>query len=101
MTQEFQVRNVDNVMTLAVTVRDQGKPVLSPPELNGVSAVYNVAIPDPVIVLEPWLTDPSKYVIELTITDELGITIYFGPRSYDVTGTAVLDIKHDLAPKDP
>ena len=100
-TQKFQVRNVDNKMTLAVTVRDQGKSVLNPPELNGVSAVYKVNIPDPELMLAPWLSNPTKYVIELTITNELGTTTYFGPRNYNVTGMVVLDIKHDLAPNDP
>jgi hypothetical protein len=99
-TQMLQVKNVDTVV-LAVTVRDEGKSVLDPPELNGEPVDPSKTTPDPAMELEPYLKDTSKYVIELTVTDELGTTTYFGPRNYDVTGTKVLEIKHDMTPHDP
>lgn len=100
-TQKFQVKNVDDGMVLSVTVRDQGRSVLSPPALNGEPVDYNMIAPVVPIELEPYLADTTKYVIELTLTDELGGTTYFGPRNYDVTSTHVLEIRHDMAPHDP
>ena len=102
---DFQVKNVDT-MALTVTVRDQGKSSLNPPALNAQSVDIGATVPagtadDPKIEILPWLKDKTKFVIELTLTDDLGTTIYFGPRNYNVTGTSVLQIKHDMAPKDP